>query len=145
MQKRYCLYLFLCISLIVIGCIGIIISSFHYHNDYECTKLDNCTYSLQYDDRRYANRCAVSLPSHECWTWAFPFDGSCPNTTICYVIWNGCPFQELPTDHKELCWSAVPFIILMISVICTLTCFVALYHIISRINKEKHQFLIIRE
>jgi len=144
MQKRFCLYLFLCISLIVAGVIGIIISSLHYHNDYDCTKNDNCTYSLRYDDLEHKNNCVVSLPGHECWTWALS-DGSCPNTTICYVIWNGCPFQELPQDHKNLCWSAVPFICSMISVIWTMTCFIALYHIIHRINTEKHKFIIVRE
>jgi len=143
MQKRLYFYLFICILFICAGVIGIYVSATHYDNDYDCIKYDNCTYSLRYDDREHANRCAVSLPKYECWTWALGPAESCPNTTVCYLTSRGCPLQKLPLDHKNLCQSGIPFLFLMLSLVCTIICCIVLCAIIHSIRQNGRKYTLV--
>lgn len=143
MQKRLYVYLLLCIFFIIAGGIGSYMSAIHYDNDYDCIKYDNCTYSLQYDDRDHANKCAISIPGYTCRSWAL--DEYCPNTTVCYLTSNGCPLQRLPLDNKKLCQSVVPFLFLIASLICTIICCIILYGVVYQIRKNRRKYMLVPE
>jgi hypothetical protein len=140
MQAQYpkylCSILFLCIILVSLGLIGIIIFPSHVDDNYYCTKLDNCTYTIAYYNDCPCQQCVVSAPGSDC-PYYMP-DETCPNTTICYIQSGySCVY---PNANFDFCKSAIPVSLLTVSILIFVSATVALFVIIFMIWKTSREY-----
>lgn len=135
---RYlCIWLFICIALILGGIAGIIWAATMDSNFY-CKKIDSCIYYVVNYGCYDCQQCMILIPGQSCSPYPMD-DDKCPNTTICYASnYDGCP---LPNADSYPCTSLIPAICILLSAILLAFMLVSLIFIIYALYQNVFEYI----